>query len=33
VINAGGVLVDIQRVPYEIVDAAIAYKDAAAVEA
>lgn len=33
VINAGGVLIDIQRVPYEIVDAAIAYKDAAAVEA
>jgi hypothetical protein len=33
VINAGGVLVDIQRVPYEIVDAAIAYKEAAAVEA
>jgi hypothetical protein len=33
VINAGGVLVDIQRVPYEIVDAAIAYKESAAVEA
>jgi hypothetical protein len=33
VVASGGVLVDIQRVPYEIVDAAIAYKDSAAVEA
>ena len=33
IIDAGGVLVDIQRVPYEIVDAAIAYKETAAVEA
>lgn len=33
VIGAGGVLVDIQRIPYEIVDAAIAYRDSAAVEA
>lgn len=27
VIDAGGVLIDIQRIPYEIVDAAIAYRD------
>jgi hypothetical protein len=33
VIASGGVLVDIQRVPYEIVDAAIAYNETAAVEA
>jgi hypothetical protein len=33
VVASGGVLVDIQRVPYEIVDAAIAYKESAAVEA
>jgi hypothetical protein len=33
VIASGGVLVDIQRVPYEIVDAAIAYKESAAIEA
>jgi hypothetical protein len=33
IIGAGGVLVDIQRVPYEIVDAAIAYKESQAVEA
>ena len=33
VIGSGGVLVDIQRVPYEIVDAAIAYKETAAIEA
>ncbi len=33
VIGSGGVLVDIQRVPYEIVDAAIAYKESAAIEA
>jgi hypothetical protein len=33
IVNAGGVLVDIQRVPYEIVDAAIAYKESTAVEA
>lgn len=33
IIGAGGVLVDIQRVPYEIVDAALAYKESAAVEA
>jgi len=33
VLGAGGVLVDIQRIPYEIVDAAIAYRDAEAVEA
>jgi Family of unknown function (DUF6325) len=33
VVDSGGVLVDIQRVPYEIVDAAIAYNETAAVEA
>jgi len=33
VIASGGVLVDIQRVPYEIVDAAIAYNQSAAIEA
>ena len=33
VIGSGGVLVDIQRVPAEIVDAAIAYKASEAVEA
>ena len=33
VVDSGGVLVDIQRVPYEIVEAAIAYKESAAVEA
>jgi len=33
VIGSGGVLVDIQRVPYEIVDAAIAYNQSAAIEA
>ena len=33
VIASGGVLVDIQRVPYQIVDAALAYKASEAVEA
>jgi hypothetical protein len=33
IVGAGGVLVDIQRVPYEIVEAAIAFKESAAVEA
>lgn len=33
VIGAGGVLVDIQRIPYEIVDAALAFRDAETVEA
>jgi hypothetical protein len=33
VTDSGGVLVDIQRVPAEIVDAAIAYKASEAVEA
>ena len=33
IVGAGGVLVDIQRVPYEIVEAAIAFKESAGVEA
>lgn len=33
IVDAGGVLVEIQRVPYEVVEAAIAYKDSVAVEA
>ena len=33
IIDAGGVMVDIRRIPYEIVDAAIAWRDANAVEA
>jgi hypothetical protein len=33
VINAGGVLVDIQRIPYQVVEAAIEYRDATAATA
>ena len=33
VINAGGVLVDIQRIPYQVVDAALAFREAEAIQA
>ena len=33
IIDAGGVMVDIHRIPYDIVEAAIAWRDANAVEA
>lgn len=33
IVGAGGVMVDIRRIPYEIVEAAIAWRDSNAVEA